>query len=124
MGGSPRFLLSADLFKEPECPPNCDPHEGHHWKSHPCQPGATGSPPMGTLEKSAHDPQKAKGWILDELDLQRLKDWPEKEWKQARELLIKWEHLFAHSSLDLRKTSSIKHHIKLTDRTPFKECHH
>ena len=31
----------------------------HHWQS-----------PVGTLGESACDPQKAKGWILDKLDLQ------------------------------------------------------
>ena len=30
--------------------------------------------PMGTLDKTPHDPQK--GWILNDLDLQGLKDWP------------------------------------------------
>ena len=35
-----------------------------------------------------------KGWVLEALDLQGLKEWPESEQKQARELLLKWEHLF------------------------------
>ena len=47
-----------------------------------------------------------KGWVLEALDLQGLKEWPESEQKQARELLLKWEHLFAHSNLDLGKTGS------------------
>ena len=34
---------------------------------------------------------------------------------------LKWEHLFAHSDLDLGKTALIKHKIQLTDQTPFKE---
>ena len=58
---------------------------------------------------------------LEALDLQGLKEWPESEQKQARELLLKWEHLFAHSNLDLGKTALTKHKIKLTDQTPFKE---
>ena len=45
----------------------------------------------------------------------------ELEQKQARELLLKWEHLFAHSDLDLGKTALIKHNIQLTDWTPFQE---
>ena len=36
-----------------------------------------------------------KDWVLEALDLQGLKEWPESEQKQARELLLKWEHLFA-----------------------------
>ena len=62
-----------------------------------------------------------KGWVLEAFDLQGLKEWPESEQKQARELLLKWEHLFAHSDLDLGKTALIKHKIKLTEQTPFKE---
>ena len=30
-----------------------------------------------------------KGWVLEALDLQGLKEWPESEQKQARELLLK-----------------------------------
>ena len=62
-----------------------------------------------------------KGWVLEALDLQGLKEWPESEQKQARELLFKWEHLFAHNNLDLGKTALIKHKIRLMDQTPFKE---
>ena len=62
-----------------------------------------------------------KGWVLEALDLHSLKEWPQSEQKQARELLLKWEHLFAHSNLDLDKTALIKHKIRLTEQTPFKE---
>ena len=62
-----------------------------------------------------------KGWVLEPLDLQGLKEWPESEQKQARELLLKWEHLFAHSDLDLGKTTLTKHKITLTNQMPFKE---
>ena len=60
---------------------------------------------------------------LETLDLQHLTEWPESEQKWARELLLKWEHLFVHSDLDLGKTALIKHKIQLTDKTPFKECY-
>ena len=62
-----------------------------------------------------------KGWVLEALDLQGLKEWPESEQEQARELLLKWEHLFVHNDLDLGKTALIKHKIRLTEQTPFKE---
>ena len=62
-----------------------------------------------------------KGWVLEALDLKGLKEWPESEQKQARELLLKWEHLFTHSNLDLGKTALIKHKIRLTEQMPFKE---
>ena len=62
-------------------------------------------------------------WVLEALDLQGLTEWPESEQEWARELLLKWEHLFVHSDLDLAKTVLIKHKIQLTDQTPFKECY-
>ena len=75
-------------------------------------------PTTTTTETNTKAP---KGWVLEALDLQGLKDWPESEQKQAKELLLKWEHLFAQNDLDLGKTALIKHKIKLTDQTPFKE---
>ena len=61
-----------------------------------------------------------KRWVLEALDLQGLKESLESE-QQARELLLKWEHLLAYSDLDLGKTALTKHKIKLTDQMPFKE---
>ena len=63
----------------------------------------------------------SKGWVLEALDLQGLKEWPESEQEQARELLLKWEQLFVHSNLDLGKTALIKHKIRLIEQMPFKE---
>ena len=62
-----------------------------------------------------------KGWVLEALNFQGLKEWPESEQKMARELLLKWEHLFTHSDLDLGRTALTKHKIKLTDQMPFME---
>ena len=73
--------------------------------------------PTRTTEETHN--KSPKGWVLEALDLQGLKEWHESEQKQARELLLKWEHLFAHSNLDLGKTALIKHKIQLTDETPF-----
>ena len=75
--------------------------------------------PTRTTKESHNKSQK--GWVLEALGLQGLKEWPESEQKEARELLLKWEHLFAHSNLELGKTALIKHKIQLTDWTPFKE---
>ena len=77
--------------------------------------------PTRTAAETKHPAQK--GWVLEALDLQGLKESPESEQKQARELLLKWEHLFAHSDLDLGKTALTKPTIKLTDQMPFKECY-
>ena len=80
-------------------------------------------PPMvlliGTSEKSNSNPQKR--WVLEALDLQGLMECPEPEQEQARELLLKWEHLFACSNLDLGKTALIKHKIEVADWMSFKE---
>ena len=75
--------------------------------------------PTRTAKEATINP--SKGWVMEALDLQGLKEWPESEQKQARELLLKWEHLFAHNDLDLGKTALIKYKIRLTDQTPFKE---
>ena len=75
--------------------------------------------PTRTATETNHPAQK--GWVLEALDLHGLKECPESEQKQARELLLKWEHLFAHSDLDLGKTALTKHKITLTDQMPFKE---
>ena len=75
--------------------------------------------PSRTSEESNHKSQK--GWVLEALDLQGLKEWPESEQKQARELLLKWENLFACSDLDLGKTALIKHKIEVTDQMSFRE---
>ena len=75
--------------------------------------------PTRTAKKTTN--KASEGWVLEALDLQDLKEWPESEQKWARELLLKWEHLFVHSDLDLGKTALIKHKIRLTDQTPFKE---
>ena len=64
-------------------------------------------PPVVHLTRTATEMRypSQKGWVLESLDLQGLKEWPKSEQKQARELLLKWEHLFAHSDLDLGKTA-------------------
>ena len=49
-----------------------------------------------------------------------LQEWPELEQEQAQELLLKWEHLFAHSNLDLGKTALIKHKREVMDWIHFK----
>ena len=72
-----------------------------------------------TTEESHN--KSEKGWVLEALDLQSLKEWPISEQKQAKELLLKWEHLFVHSNLDLGKTALIKHKIQVTNQTSFKE---
>ena len=47
--------------------------------------------PTRISKESNHKPHK--GWVLEALDLQGLQECPKSEQKQARELLLKWEHL-------------------------------
>ena len=96
-------------------------HKSHDWTGCSCQASATGSPPDQDYQRDIN--KASKGWVLGTVDLQGLTEWLEAELKQARELLLKWEHLFVHSDLDLGKTALIKHKIQLTDQTPFKECY-
>ena len=112
--GVASFVLRGNYLPvQLECLHHGNTHKGHGWTGCPCQPSAIGSPHnQGT--KETHN-QSPKGWVLDAFDLQGLKEWPESEQKQARELLLKWEHLFAHSDLDMGKTALIKHKIQLTD---------
>ena len=103
--------LSAHSVKTPQrlwLARSCLPPKCHWWSP---QQGLQGSP-------NSH-PQKE--WVLEALDLQGLGEWAEPEQEQARELLLKWEHLFACSDLDLGKTALIKHKIEVTDWMPFKE---
>ena len=64
-------------------------------------------PPVVHLTRTAEETNKqmSKGWVLEALDLQGLTEWPELEQEWARELLLKWEYLFAHSDLDLGRAT-------------------
>ena len=41
--------------------------------------------------------------------------------QEARDLIYEYACIFSQNDLDLGKTSIVKHSIKLTDSTPFKE---
>ena len=103
-------------FKHPFCQ---NPHQGSIWPGHAYQPSTTSGPHRGNLGGSTCNSQK--GWLFEAMDLQGLGEWPEAEQEQARELLFKWEHLFACSDLDLGRTTLIKHQVEITEWMPFKE---
>ena len=48
-------------------------------------------------------------------------DWSEDEQREIKDLIIEYGSIFALKDLDLGKTDKVKHSIKLTDYTPFKE---
>ena len=59
--------------------------------------------------------------LFDKLDLSNILDWTKDNQDSARNLMTKYQHLFALSDLELGKTSLVKHKIKLSDSQPFKE---
>ena len=109
--------LSAQL----ECLYCGNSHKGFGWTVAPANQVPLVVLPTRTSRESNPKPQK--GWVLEALDLQSLKEWSKPEQKQARELLLKWEHLFVCSDLDLDKTALAKHKIEVMDQIPFKRCY-
>ena len=59
--------------------------------------------------------------LMSKLDLTGITDWSEDEQKEVKDLIIEYGSIFALKDLDLGKTDKVKHSIKLTDYTPFKE---
>ena len=61
--------------------------------------------------------------ILHKIDLPGNDDWDPKMQQEAQDLICEYACIFWQNDLDLGKTSIVKHSIKLTDLTPFKECY-
>ena len=59
--------------------------------------------------------------LMSKLDLTGIKDWSPDEQREIKDLIIEYGSLSALKDLDLGKTDKVKHSIKLTDYTPFKE---
>ena len=59
--------------------------------------------------------------ILQKVDLLRITDWDLAEQGEAHNLICECACIFSQNDLDLGKTSIVKHSIKLTDSTPFKD---
>ena len=107
--------LSAQL----ECLYHRNSHKGHSWTGCPCQPSDTGSPPNQDFQRVKL--QTPKGMGLGGPGPPRSPRMARIRAEQAKELLLKWEHLLAPSDLDLGKTPLIKHKTEVTDGKPFKE---
>ena len=67
--------------------------------------------------------EEKRNQLLDKIDLSGTAEWSPEQREQVRQLFIEFESLFALDSLDLGKTSLVKHIIWLDDYTPFKECY-
>ena len=59
--------------------------------------------------------------LFEELDLSRLKSWPQELAASIWSLLAKYYNVFSLEPSELGCTHSKKHVIKVTDDTPFKE---
>ena len=73
-----------------------------------------------TVKKRETESQKE---LLDKIDLTGLEEWSGHEQEDAWELITEDAGIFAMSNMDLGKTSLVKHSIRLTDNTLFKECY-
>ena len=71
------------------------------------------------IQQEETDPED----ILQKVDLSGIDDWDPKVQQSAWDLICAYTCIFSWNDLDLGKTSIIKHSIKLTDPTPFKECY-
>ena len=60
-------------------------------------------------------------WLLDQLDLTGLDEWPEELQIQAKNMLKRNTSIFIKHDLDMGKTDLVKLNIVLTDPIPFKE---
>ena len=60
-------------------------------------------------------------WLLDELDLTGLEEWPEELQVKAKDMLKRNAPIFSKHDLDMGRTNLVKHNIVLTDPIPFKE---
>ena len=61
--------------------------------------------------------------ILQKVDLLGTTDWDSAEQWDAHNLIHDYAFIFSWNDLNLGRTSIVKHSIKLTDPTPFKECY-
>ena len=61
--------------------------------------------------------------LLDKIDLTGLGEWSQNEQKQTQDLITEYTGIVAMSNMNLGKTCLVKHSIRLTDNTLFKECY-
>ena len=55
------------------------------------------------------------------MQLDNLDEWDSEDIAEAKSIIADFGHIFALDDMDMGKTSVVKHEIKLTDYTPFKE---
>ena len=78
--------------------------------ANPDTPQAHTHPTSGRLDK-----------LFGKLDLSGEKVWTDQERQEIRDQLAEYHDLFVLDDLELGRTSLVKHNIKLTNESPFKE---
>ena len=81
------------------------------------------SPPKKNEQRitvESEDCKESGEWILDQLDLTGLDEWPEELQIKAKDMFKRNASIFSKHDLDMGKTK-VKHNIVLTDPMPFKE---
>ena len=74
--------------------------------------------PESEIRQAEIDPEEE---ILQKVDLLGTTDWNSTEQQEAYNLIHEYTYIFPQNDLDLGETLIVKHSIKLTDPTPFKE---
>ena len=59
--------------------------------------------------------------LVKQMQLDNLDEWDSEDIAEAKSIIADFGHIFALNDMDMGKTSVVKHEIKLTDYTPFKE---
>ena len=72
------------------------------------------------LQKKESQEQRTND-LLDKLDLTGMEDWTDENQERAKKIFSEFNDVFALNSMELGKTSLVKHVIKLDNPVPFKE---
>ena len=72
---------------------------------------------LGKTHQGSSDPRD----ILQKFDLSRIEEWEPQLQQEAQDLICKFACIFFHNDLDFGKTPIVKHSIKVSYSTPFKE---
>ena len=82
-------------------------------------PNSTQSPNSDERQPQSHS--EKVDWILEKLNLSGMSEWPMDLQAKAKDLLVSYSDIFSKSDMDMGTTRLVKHHINLTDYTPFKQ---
>ena len=109
------MVTAAHIFPSPQKP---DLQDGKENEKVQCK-SAQADLSKGEIKQEETDPED----ILQKVDLSGIADWDSTVQQETHNLICDYACIFLWNDLDLGKTSIIKHSIKLTDPTSFKECY-